>query len=89
MGAARTNGCYFQARYQRLAARTSPLKALVAVEHSIIITVWAMLTRNQTYQDLGGDYYARRDPTAAMRRIVRQANALGMTVRFDPIDQPG
>lgn len=47
-----------------------------------------MITNNQSYHDLGGDYYARRDPAAAMRRIVRQANALGMTVRFDPIEQP-
>lgn len=88
MGAARTNGCYFQARYRRLAARSSPLKALVAVEHSILVSVWNMIANNQSYHDLGGDYYARRDPAAAMRRIVRQANALGMTVRFGPIEQP-
>ncbi len=87
MGAAHTNGCYFQARYRRLAARTSPLKALVAVEHSILTAVWNMITNNQTYNDLGGDYYSRRDPTAAMRRITRQANALGLTVRFEPIEQ--
>jgi hypothetical protein len=33
----------------------------------------------------GWDYFIRRDPERAMRRIVRQANALGFTVRFDPI----
>ena len=44
-----------------------------------------MLTDNVDYQDLGGDYFARLDPESAMRRIVRQANALGYTVRFDPI----
>ena len=86
MGAARTNGCFFQARYRRLAARSTALKALVAVEHSILTTIWNMLTTGQTYHDLGGDYYSRRNPEAAMRRIVRQANALGLTVRFDPID---
>lgn len=88
MGAARTNGCYFQARYRRLAARSSALKARVAVEHSILVSVWNMITNNQNYHDLGGDYYTRRDPAAALRRIVRQANALGMAVRFDPIEQP-
>lgn len=88
MGAARTNGSYFQARYRRLAARSTALKALVAVEHSILTAVWNMITKEQPYHELGGDYYARRDPAAAMRRIVRQANALGMTVRFDPIEHP-
>ncbi|MGW3109601.1 hypothetical protein [Streptomyces sp. NPDC001100] len=35
---------------------------------------------------IGGDYYAKYDPERAMRRITRQANALGFTVRFDPIE---
>jgi transposase len=30
-------------------------------------------------------YFTRRDPDRAMKRIIRQANALGFTVRFDPI----
>jgi transposase len=44
-----------------------------------------MLTDGSEYHDLGGDYFTRRDPQAAMRRIVRQANAFGFTVRVDPI----
>ena len=60
-------------------------KAIVAVEHSILTAVWHILTDNVDYHDLGGDYFARRDPETAMRRIIRQANALGYTVRFDPI----
>jgi transposase len=52
---------------------------------SILIAVWHMLANDVDYADLGGDYFARLDPDLAMRRIVRQANALGFTVRFDPI----
>jgi len=37
------------------------------------------------HKDLGADYFAKRDPERAMRRMVREANALGMTVRFDLI----
>ena len=44
-----------------------------------------MLTNDVDYQDLGADYFARLDPERAMRRIIRQANSLGFTVRFDPI----
>ncbi|MFF4733197.1 hypothetical protein ACFY3M_49930, partial [Streptomyces mirabilis] len=44
----------------------------------------ASRTKEKTY--LGGDYYAKYDPERAMRRITRQANALGFTVRFDPIE---
>jgi hypothetical protein len=58
----------------------------VAIEHSILTAVWHMLTNDTDYQDLGGDYFTRRDPEAAMRRIIRQANTLGFTVRFDPLE---
>ena len=50
-----------------------------------LTAAWHMLTDDVDYHDLGGDYFARLDPERAMRRIVRQANALGYTVRFDPI----
>lgn len=52
--AARTKDCYLQARYKRLAARRGPLKALVAIEHSIITAVWHMLTDHKPYHELGG-----------------------------------
>jgi transposase len=86
MAAARTRDTtYLGARYRRLAPRLGKKKAIVAIEHSMLTAVWHMLTDNLDYHDLGGDYFAQRDPAAAMRRIVRQANALGLTVRFDPI----
>ena len=86
MAAARTKDTtYLGARYQRLAPRLGKKKAIVAVEHSILIAVWHMLTDDVDYADLGGDYFARLDPQRAMRRIVRQANALGFTVLFEPI----
>jgi hypothetical protein len=43
-GAARTKDAYLQARYKRLTSRRGPLKALVAIEHSIITAIWHMLT---------------------------------------------
>jgi transposase len=86
MAAARTKDTtYLGARYHRLAPRLGKSKAIVAVEHSILTAVWHILTDDIDYHDLGGDYFARLDPELAMRRIVRQANALGFTVRFDPI----
>jgi transposase len=86
MAAARTKDkTYLGARYRRLTPRLGKKKALVALEHSILTAVWHMLTDDVDYHDLGGDYFTQRDPAAAMRRITRQANALGYTVRFDPI----
>lgn len=58
------------------------------VEHPLLTAVWHMLTDNTAYLDLGGDYFAKHDPELALRRITRQANALGFTVRFEPSRQP-
>src|ERR1019366_2188405 len=86
MAANRTKGpTFLGARFRRLARRIGKLKALVAIEHSILTATWHVLSENTNYHDLGGDYHAKRDPQRALRRITRDANRLGYTVRFDPI----
>src|SRR5665811_1529935 len=86
MAANRTQDTTFLgARYRRLARRIGKLKALVAIEHSILTATWHVLSENTDYHDLGGDYHTKRDPQRALRRITRDANRLGYTVRFDPI----
>jgi hypothetical protein len=39
----------------------------------------------KTYRDLGGDYYARRDPAGATKRLVSKLEALVHTVMLQPI----
>jgi len=58
---------------------------LVALEHSILTAVWHMLTDDVDYHDLGGDYFIGLDLERAARRAIKQLNALGYTVRLDPI----
>ncbi|MET7356715.1 IS110 family transposase [Streptomyces mirabilis] len=88
-GAARTKGSYLQARYKRLTARRGPMKALIAVEHSIITAIWHMLTDDVAYHELGGDYFTRRDPERAARRAVTRLNELGYRVTLDPMEATG
>jgi transposase len=86
MAAARTKDTtYLGARYQRLVPRLGKKKAIVATEHSILTAIWHMLTHDVDYHDLGGDYFTRLNPDRAMKRLIRQTNALGFTVHFDPI----
>jgi transposase len=85
MGAARTNGTYLQARYRRLTSRRGVMKAQVAVEHLITTAIWHMLTTNSPYHDLGGAYFAQRDPERSTRRAITQLNQLGFTVTLNPI----
>jgi len=61
------------------------MKALVAVEHAMIIAAWHMLKGGEFYRDPGPDYYTRRDPAKAKARAVRQLEALGYQVSIQPI----
>lgn len=89
MAAGRTREhTFLGARYARLVPRLGKQKTIVAIEHSILTAVWHILTEDVDYHDLGGDFFTKRDPERTMRRITRQANALGLTERFDPIAQP-
>jgi transposase len=83
--AGRTKDTYLAARYKRLKPRLGTKKTIVAIQHKIVTAAWHMLTDDAEYSDPGADYFTRLDPVRAMRRIVHQANALGYTIRFDPI----
>ncbi|MEU9332137.1 IS110 family transposase [Streptomyces sp. NPDC048290] len=85
-GAARTKDTYLQARYKRLTARRGPMRALVAVEHSIITAIWHMLTDHVPYHELGGTYFTQRDPERTTRRAITQLNQLGYTVTLNPLE---
>ncbi|MFJ9121312.1 IS110 family transposase [Streptomyces sp. NPDC102394] len=87
VSAARTKDTYLAARYRRLAARRGKKRALVALEHSILISVWHMFTNDVEYADLGGDYFLHRVGRARQtRRLVSQLNQLGYQVVLQPVE---
>ena len=86
MAAIKRKDSYYGVYYRRMSARRGKQRALVAVMHTLAIAIWQVLTSKVPYRDLGADYFSQRDPARAMRRITAQANALGLTVRFDPIE---
>jgi transposase len=84
LAATRTNDVYLAAQYQRLRPRRGHGRALGAVKHSMLIAYWHMFTTGQTYHDLGGDYFQRRDPERATKRLVTKLQALGHQVTHQP-----
>ncbi|MGW6412982.1 transposase [Streptomyces vinaceus] len=86
LSASRSKDTYLAACFKRLAARRGAMKAVVALEHSIITSIWHMLTDRKPYHDLGGAYFAQRDPERATRRAITQLNQLGYTVTLNPME---
>jgi transposase len=83
--AARSRDTYLSAQYWRLARRIGKKKAAVAVGHSILVIAWHLLADDCDYQDLGGDYFIRRDTDRARQRAVAQLQALGYRVVLEPV----
>jgi transposase len=60
------------------------MKALVAVEHSILTAVWHMLADGECYADPGADHFTRLDPVKARNNAIRKLNSLGFDVTITP-----
>jgi transposase len=85
LAAVRSKDTYLAAQYNRLRPRRGHKKALGAVKHSIICACWHMLGTGELYRDLGGEYFQRRDPERATKRLVRQLEALGHSVTLEAV----
>lgn len=81
--ASRTKETYLSAQYQRLVKRMGKNKALVAVGHSILVMIYHVLTRRQSYQEMGGDYFDRRNVEAQKARLIHKLEALGLRVTVE------
>jgi hypothetical protein len=75
---------YLADQHARLTRRRGAGRAQVAVAHSILVCAYHMLQRDESYQDLGADWLARRNDEAHTRRLVAQLKRLGHTVILDP-----
>jgi transposase len=89
LAAARSKNTYFSAKYKRIASRRGPMRAVVAVEHAMIIAAWNLLTNGDLYRDPGADYYTGRQPAKTKARAINQLQTLGFRVTLEPLTQTG
>jgi transposase len=80
--AVRSKNSYFKAQYHRLAGRRGKKRAIGAVKHSLLVTVYFMLRDDKPYQDLGVDYFDKLNPQQRIRYHVRRLQELGQEVQL-------
>jgi transposase len=86
--AARAKGTYLAAQYVRLRGRRGAAKATVAVSHSLVVSIFHMLSRREPYRELGPDHFTRRHSRDQhARRLARQLQALGYKVTLERIEE--
>jgi transposase len=78
--AARKRRWYPAAQYRRLVVRRGPGKAAVAVGHTLLVTAYYVLLREDTYRDLDPSLLDERLRTRTRQRALAQLQALGYEV---------
>jgi transposase len=78
--AAGTKHTYLSAQYRRLAARRGKKKAIVALEHTILVIAYHLIQRKEPYRELGADYFDKRRPEVTAKRLIKRLEQLGYSV---------
>jgi transposase len=78
--AAHKKDCYPQALYQRLTTRRGKKRAVIAVAHSLAVSIWYMLTRHEPYHDLGPNYFDERKRESVVNHLTHRLEKLGYAV---------
>jgi transposase len=85
--AARTRDTYLAAQFRRFSRRMGKRnegKAIFAVAHTMIVIVWHVLANGVPYDELGADFFDRRDTSAETCRHVNALRRLGHDVTLTP-----
>ncbi len=84
--AAHSKNTYLSAQYHRLASRRGKQKAVLALAHSILVIVYMVMSRQEAFKELGGNYFDERDRQAVEQRLVRRLEQPGYQVSLHPND---
>ena len=84
-GASRTRRSYYSAQHRRLSTRRGKKRATIAVAHSLLVTVYCLLSKNKQYIDLGAAYFEnhRPDPARQAEHMLKKLERLGYKVTVE------
>lgn len=82
--ASRTKKSYFHALYQRLVRTRGKNRALIAVAHSLLVTVYSFTMAGEPYRDLGLDYFDKLNKEHLQKSLVKRLEKLGNRVTLEP-----
>jgi transposase len=83
LAAIRTSNSAFTARYRRIMRHRGHKKAVLAVAHAMLVTAYHLLARQTAYQELGADYFDRRQGERVTRRAVQLLERQGYRVTLE------
>jgi len=78
--ASHSKDTYFAALFRRISAKRGKKRAVLAVAHAVLVTIFFMLKNQQTYRELGADYFDKLHADGLKRYCVRKLEAMGHRV---------
>jgi transposase len=84
-GASMKKNCYLSSQFFRLSKRLGRKKALLAVAHSLLVIIFHVLQGDQTYTELGGDYFDRHHVEQQREYYLRRLQMLGLKVTVEEL----
>ena len=83
--ASRTKKTYLSALYRRMAGRKGAKRAIIAVAHAILVTIYTMLTDNARYRDLGANHFDQLNLQYVLKNAINRIERLGFKATIEPI----
>jgi transposase len=80
LSASRTKNTYYNAKYKRLSGRRGKKRAVVALMHDMLTTIWHMAQTGELYNDPGPDFFHRLDPQREQRHARAILEAAGYQI---------
>lgn len=75
--AAKMKETFYSAQYQRLVVHRGKNRAKMAVAHSMLISIYYMLKKNEPYKELGCDYYNQFNKDKKIKSYIKKLVSLG------------
>lgn len=78
--ASRTKGTYLGAKYRKMASRMGKKKALIALAHAMLVSIYHMVKRKEPYKELGADYLENLYKGKIVKNLTKRLEGLGYAV---------
>jgi len=75
--AIRVKASFFAAQYARISVRRGKKRAIVAVAHSILIAIYHVIKNNESFRDLGAEYYNKYNKERKIAGHLKKLKQLG------------
>jgi transposase len=80
LAAGHKNGSFFQSRLRRISSKRGYKRAVIAVAHSQLTTIYEMLKESTDYHELGADYVDQLQRDRLKKNLVSRLRGLGYDV---------